>query len=129
MGRNFASRVGKQVDIDLRTSREKAVGFRVGRVRSASNKRRMNRNEAGVSAQVALPAQQRFCLRFFGLSISDGLVIVEEGEMETANPFADVLDILWPTGAIAVRVIDHEGHFVFDRSRRDCMPTGTIEQV
>lgn len=70
---------------------------------SASNKRRMDRNEAGISAHVALLAQQRFCLRFFGLSICDGPVIVEEGEMEMADPFTDVLDISWPTGAIAVR--------------------------
>ena len=96
-------------------------------MRPASSNPRADPNKAGMCTQVTLLTRQHFCLRFFGLSIDDGLFIVEETEMETAAPFVDVLDISWPTGAIAVRVIDHKGHFVFDRSRRDCVPTRKVE--
>jgi hypothetical protein len=65
---------------------------------------------------------QRFRLRFLGITIDEGLTILEETEFEAIDVSAlieDAVEIRWPPTAIGLRVVDRNGHAVFERLRAD----------
>jgi len=73
-------------------------------------------------AQQAELTPQRFRLRFLGITMEEGLTVLKETEFEAIDPSAtleDAAEILWPPRAIGLRVVDHDGHAVFERLRAD----------
>jgi hypothetical protein len=65
---------------------------------------------------------QRYRLRFLSITMDEGLTVLKETEFEAIDPSAtlkDAAEIFWPPSAIGLRVVDRDGHAVFDRLRAD----------
>jgi hypothetical protein len=64
----------------------------------------------------------RFRLQFFAVADDRGPAIVDETELEAANASAAIraaANADWPPRAIGLRILDREGHEVFERLRAD----------
>jgi len=65
---------------------------------------------------------QRFRLQFFAGADERGPAIVGESEIEAPDASAairDAVDADWPPRAIGLRILDREGHEIFERLRAD----------
>jgi hypothetical protein len=65
---------------------------------------------------------RRFRLQFFAVADDRGPAIVDETELEAADASGAIraaADAHWPPRAIGLRILDREGHEVFERLRAD----------
>ena len=117
MARITPQRIGKQVPFTSITKIERDVDLpQRSRLNSKPSADRGRIREATQAPQL-MP--QRFRLRFFGVTTDFGPVILHQAEIEAVDPSDRLFEVTWPAGAIAVRVIDHKGQFLFDRLRGD----------
>jgi hypothetical protein len=65
---------------------------------------------------------QRLRLQFLGRTADRAAIVLDEKELRAADISAavqEIADIVWPTQAIALRLVDVEGHVVHEKSRAD----------
>jgi len=68
------------------------------------------------------PELRHFHLRYFGVAPDHGLDVLDETDIEVVDQSAAILavsDIPWPASAVGLRVVDENGHPVFDRLKSD----------
>jgi hypothetical protein len=68
------------------------------------------------------PNLQHFHLRYFGVVADHGLDVLDETDLDAVDQSAAILaavDIPWPASAVGLRVVDEQGHPVFERLKSD----------
>lgn len=65
---------------------------------------------------------QRFRLQFLGRTADRDAIVLDEKEIRSADISAavwEIADIVWPTHAIGLRLIDVDGRVIHEQSRSD----------
>jgi hypothetical protein len=65
---------------------------------------------------------QRLRLQFFGRTADPAVIVLDEKEIRSADISAavqEIADIVWPTHAIGLRLIDVDGRVIHEESRAD----------
>jgi hypothetical protein len=65
---------------------------------------------------------RRFRLQFLGGATDSAAIVLDEKEVRSADVSAavqEIADIVWPTHAIGLRLIDLDGRVVYEESRAD----------
>jgi hypothetical protein len=65
---------------------------------------------------------RRFRLQFLGGTTDRVAIVLDEREVRSPDVSAavqEIADIVWPTHAIGLRLVDLEGHVVHEESRGD----------